>query len=107
MTEPRIHIYRVAAQSATHWHDDCSGRRMTFKYLGNHLLWSECCQCRRPAKNLVVHQYYDCTLFFCAPGKGCKGEKEIRAKARRLFLRRSEGQKRRWESSGPVQLPYL
>lgn len=92
-----VHIYRERDQPATCWHDYHSGKRMTFRVPANRLLWCWHCNKRRPAKNLVVHAYYDCTMFFCAIGKGCRGKREIEAKRRKLFKARSEGQKRRWQ----------
>jgi hypothetical protein len=66
------HIYTTKMQKATRFKVDLGklGRRW-IKTPGNRLLWTWCCNKRRPAKNLVVQAYYDHTAVWCAPGKGC------------------------------------
>lgn len=96
MSSGHVHIYIAAAQPATCWTENLTGTPHTFRFPGNRLLWCWSCNRKRPAKNLTVRPYYDCTMFFCAQGKGCKSAKELGEKKRKLFLARSAGQKRRW-----------
>ena len=91
-----IHIYRASDQPATRWVDNHTDREIVFTLKPNRLVWCYNCNRRRPAKNCIVHSYYDATYFFCATGKGCKSEREIKAKRSREYRNRSRGQKRRW-----------
>lgn len=93
-----VHIYRAADQPATRWVDYNLDKPHVFKLKPQALVWCGCCYKQRMAKNCIVHQYYDCTLFWCAQGKGCKGEREITAARNKLFRVRSDGAKRGWKT---------
>lgn len=73
MTYPTLHIYRHPDQPATRFVDNVDGtHKFIIRNKPNHLIWTMCCYKKRPAKNLTVQVYYDCTNFFCREGKGCK-----------------------------------
>jgi hypothetical protein len=91
-----MHIYHEPSQPATSFKDYNFDPPMEFTAPGNRLYWTHCCYRRRPAKNSVLQVYYDLINIFCAPGKGCKSSKEIKAKRKREFTNRSRAQKARW-----------
>jgi len=95
-TPPPLHIYTAQAQPATRWVDDYSKKKMIFRFPPHRLMWCHLCSLRRRAKNCEVRVYYDHVGVSCAPGKGCRSDREITAKARRAFRNRSLGQKRRF-----------
>ena len=75
-----VHIFRAKDQLATkYWVDLSSWESGKFKRDG---FWVRCrrralrychkCKKKRWAANLFIHVYYDMTLHFCKPGKGCK-----------------------------------
>jgi hypothetical protein len=90
-----VHIYTAKGQPATRYVDDYSGKRMIFRRPPKSLLWCHSCYQRRRAENCVVQVYYDCVQVWCAPGRGCKSEREIRKKQLRAFRNRSAGQRKR------------
>ena len=69
-----VHLYTAPAQPATKFRDThtVSGRALVFTTPRYRLLWTSCCRKRRPAKNLLVHVYYDEMRYVCRPGKGCR-----------------------------------
>lgn len=94
-----LHIYRARDQKATNFVDDILGpphKPHRVRYPGNKLFWAQCCYKRRPAKNLIVHLYYDVTYFFCSIGKGCKDPFFLAAKRRTEFRNRSAAMKLAW-----------
>ena len=93
-----LHIYRASDQNATRHRVDFGpplGARW-FTYPKHKLFWTQCCEQRRYAKNLIIHCYYDATYFFCKTGTGCKDPFFIAAKRRREFRNRSAGNKAAW-----------
>ena len=70
------HIYGAVLQAATRYRDDCGKKKFIGRNPRNRLLRTRCCGKKRPAKNLMVACYYDCIMFFCAEGKGCKAKKK-------------------------------
>ena len=91
-----VHIFRARDQSATNFVIDVDGlppKRL--RTPRNRLLWTMCCDKRRPAKNLIVHVYYDGIYYFCKAGKGCKDPAFIAEKKRREFKNRSVAQQMR------------
>ncbi len=95
----QMHIYSANMQPATRWQDCHLEPPFVFEFPGNRLIFCQCCHKRRPAKNAVVQSYYDCTMVWCADGKGCNDPKAIAAKQRREFRNRSAGQRARWTKS--------
>lgn len=92
-----FHLYVAERQPATHYIDDVSpGHRIEFHQPAHALVWCGCCEQKRRAENAVVQIYYDCTLFWCAPGRGCKDPEVIAAKRRREFRNRSLGNRAAW-----------
>lgn len=68
------------AQPATRWretvHLSNGSRTFVHRTPSHRLFWTQCCQKRRPAKNLTVRAgngWYD-PEFFCREGKGCSRE---------------------------------
>lgn len=90
------YIYRAVGQPATDFVDHNGPEPMRFQNSPGRLLWCQCCDKRHPARDVVVHCYYDCWMFFCAPGRGCKHQRVIEAKRRREFKNRSRGNKAAW-----------
>ena len=91
-----LHLYRANDQRATDYVDNLFETPHRCTNPPGRLLWAHCCWKRRPAKNLIVHVYYDCTPYYCAPGRGCKDPAFIAAKRRRAFRNRSIGNKAAW-----------
>lgn len=91
-----IHVYTVIAQPATRFVDDCGLKPVVITHADNARVWCGCCGRRRLAKNAVVHVYYDHHSYWCAPGKGCNGEPEVKAKRWRQFRNRSLAAKAAW-----------
>ena len=59
------------------------------------LIYAHCCAKKRPAKNLVVQSYYDCTMIWCAEGHGCKHPQAVAKKRRKEHMNRSRAQQAR------------
>jgi len=95
MNSGYIHIYRAPSQPATGFKDYTFGPPMAFSFKPRKLIFARCCGRRRLAQNCVVQCYYDGMDLWCAPGKGCKSEKEKGAKRSREFRNRSRAQKAR------------
>jgi len=91
-----IHIYRADDQRATDYVDHVLDTPHHYTNPAGRLLWAQCCWKRRPAKNLIVHVYYDCTNYFCARDKGCNDPAFLKAKRNRAFKNRSLGNKAAW-----------
>lgn len=76
-----LHVYTARSQPATRWRDPAAvrygPRRRHWWHTNkpNRLLWTSCCDRRRPAKNLRVQLYDDEIRVFCSAGKGCKKER--------------------------------
>ena len=96
----QMHIYSANMQPATRWQDCHLDPPFVVECPGNTLIFCQCCHKRRPAKNAQVQSYYDCTMVWCAEGKGCKDPKAMATKKRREFRNRSNGQKTRWMDAG-------
>lgn len=91
-----LHIYTEPRQPATCWTDNHVEPPHTFQCPAHKLLFCHCCMQRHLAKHCVVQSYYDALMVWCAEGKGCKKPKAIAAEQRRVFRKRSAGQKARW-----------
>ena len=91
-----LHIYTARFQPATKYTDNCAGETFVFTNPPKKLFYVECCRRFRRAENCVVQAYYDHTSFWCAPGKGCKSKREIKAKRNKEFRNRSAGAKAGW-----------
>jgi hypothetical protein len=65
---PVVHVFRAREQPAhcfkAHGH--------TFRYPGRGLRRCHKCRKLRWNLNLAVQAYYDCWVFLCASGKGCR-----------------------------------
>lgn len=70
-----LHIYTAPLQPATHFVDANVDPPMTITVAPRKLIYTECCNRRRQARYIVVQCYFDCTRRWCAPGRGCKGER--------------------------------
>lgn len=99
-----LHIYTASCQPATGFTDHHFDPPVQRGYSPGKLLWTDCCETRRPARNLVVQCYYDGDRIWCAPGKGCKCPDLAKKKRRREFRNRSLGQKRRWAKAKTTTL---
>ena len=91
-----VHIYTAPLQPATGWIDTHSGEPRQMGFEPEQLIYPDCCNRKRPAKDCVVQSYYDHLAAWCAEGKGCKDPQVIAAKEARKFANRSAGQKARW-----------
>lgn len=91
-----MHIYRADDQRATDYVDNVLDTPHRITNPPGRLFWAHCCHKRRPAKNLIVHVYYDCTAFYCAANKGCNDPAFIKAKRNREYRNRSLGNKAAW-----------
>ena len=67
-----MHIYRAPLQPATRYVFEVAGRNVWTKCKPQALRYCSNCRKRHYAKNMNVAAYYDCTMYFCKPGKGCK-----------------------------------
>ena len=68
-----LHIYTAPRQPATRYLVDFgSAGRHFIRNKPRALARCRKCQKLRRCENLVVQAYYDCTYYWCAPGKGCK-----------------------------------
>lgn len=99
-----LHIYRTDAQPATGWIDTHSGEPIRMGFDQGKLLWCLCCDKQHPASDCVVYSYYDCTLIYCADGRGCKDPQVIAAKKAREFANRSAAQKARWSKASNAEV---
>lgn len=90
-----LHIYTTEKQPATGWTDTHSGEPIQMGWPPEKLIYAQCCGKKRPAKNLVVQSYYDCTMIWCAEGHGCKHPQAIAAKRWREHMNRSRAQQAR------------
>lgn len=92
----QLHIYAARHQPATLYEDDCGARLLKFTNTNNRLLWVRCCERKRRAEHCTVQCYYDAHYYWCAPGRGCKSAREIKAKRNREFRNRSRAAKLAW-----------
>jgi hypothetical protein len=95
-----LHIYRSPGQSLIK-EQRCPWIMRGIKIPAlkpNRLVWSRCCEKKRPAKNCYVQHYYDGSNIFCSPGKGCKDAKVLKREERRLFKVRSNGARAGWRT---------
>lgn len=90
------HIYTESMQPATSFIDQCGEVEIVGGFAPDLLIFTECCNQKRPAKDCVVQCFYDGMPVWCAPGKGCKDPQVIAEKRAREFANRSAGQKMRW-----------
>ena len=90
-----MHIYTTHMQPATGWTDTHSGEPIQMGWPPEKLIYAHCCGKKRPAKNLVVQSYYDCTMIWCADGHGCKHPQAVAMKRRREHRNRSLAQQAR------------
>lgn len=90
------HIYTAQMQPATNFIDRCSEVEIVGGFEPNLMIFTDCCNKKRPAKDCVVQCYYDGFRVWCAPEKGCKDPQWIAEKKAREFANRSAGQKKRW-----------
>ena len=90
-----MHIYTTNKQPATGWTDMHSGEPIQMGWPPEKLIYAHCCGKKRPAKNLVVQSYYDCTMIWCAEGHGCKHPQAVANKRRREHRNRSLAQQAR------------
>ena len=91
-----IHIYTASMQPYTQYTDHTFDPPWECSTPGGRLVYCECCNKRRFARDVVVQCFYDGLRLWCAPGRGCNNPKLIEAKRRREFRNRSKAQKRRW-----------
>ena len=89
------HLYQVKAQPATDWIDNHGDVPMRLGFAPAAMLWCWCCKKKHPARDCVVHSYYDQTPMYCAPGKGCNDPLIIEQKKARATANRSAGQRAR------------
>ena len=94
-----VHIYTAGMQPATSYVDRVTGHELRGGFDPETLLYTQCCNKRRPAKDLLIQIYYDSLPLWCAPGCGCKDPVVIEAKRKKEFENRSAGQKKRWNKS--------
>ena len=66
------HIFTADMQPATRYFDCYAEPPFRFRIHPRHLLPAWCCRKRRWAKYLRAQVFYDGTLFWCAPGHGCR-----------------------------------
>ena len=90
------HIYTETMQPATGWTDTYSSEPMQMGFEPEEMIYTNCCNMQRPAKDCVVQCYYDGLSIWCAPDKGCHDPKVIAERKAREFANRSAGQKARW-----------
>ena len=91
-----VHIYTAKMQPATGWIDTHSAEPMHMGFPPETMLWCECCNKKRPAKNCSVQSFYDHLSVWCTEGHGCKDPQTIANKRRREHMYRSRGQQKRW-----------
>lgn len=88
-----LHIYRSPGQSLIK-EQRCPWIIRGFKLPAlkpNELVWAQCCDKRRPAKNCYVQHYYDGSYIWCLPEKGCKAEAERKKAAKRRSIASKAG----------------
>ena len=95
-----IHFYAPELQPATGWIDTHSGEPMHFGFPPEALIYTNCCNKKRMAKDCMAQCCYDGLNIFCAPGHGCKDQAEICAKKSLEFANRSAAQRARWKKNG-------
>lgn len=91
-----VHIFTTNLQPATGFVDNNFAEPVNMAFDPDELLYTECCDKQRPAKDCMVQCYYDRLAAWCADGKGCKDPAVIAEKKAKEFANRSAGQKRRW-----------
>jgi hypothetical protein len=91
-----LHIFTAPMQPATCWVDHHVDPPITFSGSPYRLVYVSCCRQWRQARYAVVQSYYDGADYWCAPGAGCRHPRTIAANQRRIFRRRSAGQRARW-----------
>ena len=94
-----LHIYTKIMQPATAWVDNNSSKPIHGGFEPDVLIYTDCCNKKRPAKDCVVQTYYDGIMIWCDHDKGCKDPATIAAKKAKEFANRSAAQKKRWAKS--------
>jgi hypothetical protein len=94
-----LHIHTQGLQPATGWIDTHGPEPMQSGFSPEDLLYPDCCNKPRLAKDCVVQCYYDGLKVWCGEDKGCKDPAVIAAKKLREFNNRSAGQKARFSKA--------
>ena len=86
-------------QPATKFVDLCGESEIHGGFEPYKLIYTNCCDKPRYAKDCIVQCYYDGLSIWCAQNKGCKDPLVIAERKAREFANRSAGQKRRWSKT--------
>lgn len=71
-----VRVYTARHQPATRFCDVVNGRPLWFQCRRRALQQTACCRRRRWAVYTTVQVYYDSILYWCRPGRGCRGKEE-------------------------------